>query len=482
MDALADIWPQLTWITVLVVSVLASGHAVLYKRDSRAAIGWVGLIWVAPLVGALLYVFLGINRIKRRAALLRGEMLHRAPGPVAQLVAPGSLEAALMPDRVHLSSLLQLVNTISTRPMVPGNRVTALIDGDAAYPAMLAAIEGARRTISLSTYIFDHDRAGALFRDALRGAVERGVEVRVLIDAVGARYSLPPMEKTLRRAGVPVARFLPTVLPWRLPYLNLRNHRKILIVDGAVGFTGGMNIREGHLLRLAPAHPVADLHFRLDGPIVAQLQEVFAEDWRFTTKEALEGDGWFPPLSPCGHAPARAISDGPDEDFDKLRVALLGAIACARRSIQILTPYFLPDSATITALSIAALRGVRVDVLLPLNNNLALVKWASMAQLWRVLESGVHVHLVGGPFDHSKLMIVDDAWVLIGSANWDARSLRLNFELNVEVYDEGLADELGALVRDKLGRAHELSLAEVDGRSLPVRLRDGVARLFTPYL
>lgn len=482
METLAEMWPELTWIGALVLSLIASGHAVLYKRDTRAAIGWVGLIWVAPFVGAILYVLLGINRIRRRAALLRSVLDRRPLGSVAELVVPGSFEAALMPDREHLASLLHLVNNISRRPLLAGNRVTPLLDGDAAYPAMLAAIEGAQRTVSLSTYIFDHDRAGRLFRDALRGAVERGVEVRVLIDAVGARYSLPPMEKSLRRAGVRVARFLPTVLPWRLPYVNLRNHRKILVVDGTIGFTGGLNIREGHMLRLSPAHPVVDLHFRLDGPIVGQLQEAFAEDWRFTTRELLEGDDWFPELRPSGNVLARAISDGPDEDFDKLRVTLLGAVACAQRSIQIVTPYFLPDSALITAVGIAALRGVRVDVLLPLNNNLTLVKWASTAQLWRFLESGVHVHMVGGPFDHTKLMLVDDAWVLIGSANWDARSLRLNFELDVECYDEGLADELGALVRDKLGRSHELSLEEVDRRSLPVRLRDGIARLFSPYL
>ena len=482
METLADIGPYVTWIGALLLSLGASGHAVLYKRDTRAAIGWVGLIWVAPFIGAILYVLLGINRIKRKAAAIRADAGLTNRVGEAQLLPPDALAATLVRDRTALGSLLGLVNHIVRRRVLAGNRITPLLDGDAAYPAMLAAIDAARASVALSTYIFDYDRAGRMFRDALARAVDRGVEVRVLVDAVGARYSLPPIDKPLRRAGVRVARFMPTAVPWRLPYMNLRNHRKILVVDGTVGFTGGMNIREGHLLRLQPAHPVRDLHFRLDGPVVGQLMEVFAEDWRFTTREALEGDAWFPRLASAGPVLARAIADGPDEDFDKLRVTLLGAAACARRSIQIMTPYFLPDSATITALCIAALRGVRVDVLLPRNNNLALVKWASMAQLWRFLESGVHVHIVDGPFDHTKLMLVDDAWVLIGSANWDPRSLRLNFELDIECYDEGLADELGALVRERAGYAHELTLAEVDSRSLPSRLRDGVARLFTPYL
>ena len=184
-----------------------------------------------------------------------------------------------------------------------------------------------------------------------------------------------------------------------------------------------MNIREGCLLSLNPSHPVQDLHFRVEGPVVAHLQEALTEDWAFCTGEELHGERWFPPLGPAGSVIARGIVDGPDEDFEKLRLSLLGAVACARCSLLIVTPYFLPDSALITALNVAALRGVEVDIILPQKGNLPVVQWASTAQLWQNVQRGCRVFLSPPPFDHSKLMVVDGAWTLIGSANWDARHL-----------------------------------------------------------
>jgi cardiolipin synthase len=179
---------------------------------------------------------------------------------------------------------------------------------------------------------------------------------------------------------------------------------------------------------------------------------------------------------------ARGIPDGPDADFEKLRLTLLGAIACARSSILVVTPYFLPDASLLTALSVAAMRGVEVDIVLPGKNNLSLVQWASTALLWQVLEHGCRVWLSPPPFDHTKLMLVDGLWTLLGSANWDPRSLRLNFEFNVECYDRQLATALAVGVRANMARSRPASQFDVDGRSLPVRLRDGVARLFSPYL
>ena len=183
-----------------------------------------------------------------------------------------------------------------------------------------------------------------------------------------------------------------------------------------------------------------------------------------------------------GDVIARAITDGPDADFEKARWTLLAALAEAQTSVQILTPYFLPDSALVTALNLAALRGVRVDIILPAKNNLPFVHWASRAMWWQVLERGCHIWLTPPPFDHSKLMIVDGHWVLFGSANWDARSLRLNFELNVECYGRDFAQEMEKVIAKKLHAAREVTLAEVDGRSLPVKLRDATARLFSPFL
>jgi cardiolipin synthase len=212
------------------------------------------------------------------------------------------------------------------------------------------------------------------------------------------------------------------------------------------------------------------------------LQEAFANDWAFTTGEVLACVNWFPDLKECGNEFARAVPDGPDHDFEKLRWTLLAALAEAQTSIQILTPYFLPDAAMVSALNLASLRDVRVDIILPAKNNLPFVQWASRAMWWQVLERGCRIWLTPPPFDHSKLVIVDSHWVTLGSANWDARSLRLNFELNVECYGRDFACEMEKLIQKKMSGAHEVTLSEVDARSLPATLRDSIARLFSPYL
>ncbi|MGH7975835.1 MAG: phospholipase D-like domain-containing protein, partial [Limisphaerales bacterium] len=270
--------------------------------------------------------------------------------------------------------------------------------------------------------------------------------------------------------------------PWRVATINLRNHRKSLIVDGQIAFTGGINIRHGNVLAENPKNPVQDLHFRVTGPVVTRLQESFVSDWAFTTGEILDGELWFPDLRESGNVVARVVSDGPDGDFENARWTFLAALAEAQNSVQILTPYFLPDNALVTALNLASLRGVRVDIILPAKNNLPFVQWASRAMWWQMLERGCRIWLTPPPFDHSKLMIVDGHWVLLGSANWDARSLRLNFELNVECYGREFAQEMEKIIEKKISTAREVTLAEVDGRSLPAKLRDAIARLFSPYL
>lgn len=481
-DVFGDFWPHLVAGFVLAVQLLAAIHAVLYKRDSRATIGWVGVIWLAPLVGALLYALLGVNRIQRRAKMLRGDANYYPLPPSPHAVTRELFEAKLGEQACNFVPFVKLVGELAEHPLVYGNRVTPLVNGDEAYPAMIEAIDAARRSISLCTYIFDNDRAGLMFAEALSRAARRGVEVRVLIDSVGSRYTIPSIVGRLRRMGICTERFMTTLVPRWFAYSNLRSHRKIMVVDGRVGFTGGLNIREGAMLSLNPKAPLYDTHFRFEGPVVAHLQKVFIEDWTFTTEEVLQGDLWFPPLDPVGDVLARGIPNGPDEDLGEMRTALIGALTAAQRRVAIMTPYFLPDDALAEALNVAALRGVEVDIILPEANNLALVKWASTAMLFLVLERGCRVWLSAPPFDHTKLMIVDDVWTLLGSANWDPRSLRLNFEFNVECYDRALAAEAGRIVERRLAAARPVTLDELDSRWFLIKLRDGVARLFSPYL
>ena len=477
LDHLARFWPHLAAGFDFVAAVLASTHALIHKRDSRAATLWLGLIWFLPALGALLYLALGVNRIRRRAITLAVHKTISRP-------VPENLGEPEHDGAEHLQQIARVVSRVTTQPLTTGNQIEPLVNGDAAFPAMLAAIESAQKSVSLVTYIFDNDESGGKFVAALERAGQRGVAVRVLIDSAGTRYSWPPITFKLRRAKIPFAKFLPSSLltPWRVATINLRNHRKSLIVDGTLAFTGGMNIRHGNMLNEHPKSPVQDLHFRVAGPVVTELQEAFANDWAFSTDEILDGEIWFPEPIPSGEIIARAISDGPDADFENARWTLLAALAEAQTSVKIVTPYFLPDHALISALNLASLRGVRVDIILPAKNNLPPVHWASRSLWWQVLERGCHVWLTPPPFDHSKLMAVDGHWVLLGSANWDARSLRLNFELNVECYSRAFAQAMEQLIAKKLSDAHEVTMAEVDSRTIPGKLRDAIARLFSPYL
>ena len=479
---LTENWLIFTAVIDLAIALVTSSHVVLKKRDTRAAIAWVGLIWLTPLIGSLLYWWLGINRIQRRARQRRSEPRCVQLPQTGQPCPNDIIRATLEPHSIHLRSLVTLLDRITEQPLLAGNQIVPLVDGDESFPAMLAAIDSASKSISLTTYIFDHDAVGKLFLDALQRAVQRNVEVRVLIDDMGARYSWPTMVHALREAGIRCATFMPPLIPWKFQYTNLRSHRKGLVIDGQSGFTGGINIRIGHWLQKNPEHPVRDLHFRVNGPVVSQIQSVFAEDWLYCTGEILQDERWFPQISPAGTVLARGISDGPDEHFESFRHALLGAIASAETSIRVLTPYFLPDAALITALNVAALRGIAVDIVLPGENNILLVQWATTALLWQVVERGCRIWVSPPPFDHAKAVVVDDVVTFIGSSNWDPRSLRLNFEFNLECYSRELAAQIAGIIDERIQHARLLTLAELDGRSLAIRLRDGIARLASPYL
>jgi cardiolipin synthase len=466
----------------LLMAGLTSSHAVMYKRDARSALLWVAFIWFLPIAGSLLYGVLGVNRVRRRALILRGDMEQFTSCPAVTPGDPENLQSAFGEEldqwRPHFHALRQ----ITSRPLLPGNSMDVLVNGEEAYPAMVHAIDQAQETVGFASYIFDHCPAGIEFVEAFRRAKNRGVEVRVLVDSTGSLYSWPTIFKALHEAAIPCAKFLSFSAIKRPLTLNLHNHRKLLVVDGRIGFTGGMNIRQGHMTKSAEKNQVQDLQFKFTGPVVAHMQEAFVNDWYFSSDERLSEDLWFPSLGQTGEVYARGITDGPDEDLDKLLWTLLSACHTARKSIHIMTPYFLPDASLISALCLAAMRGVEVHILLPAKNNLPFVQWATHAMLWQVLVKGCRVWESPPPFEHGKLMLVDGHWALVGSSNWDARSLRLNFEFNVECYHPGTVRHLERILDSKIAQSKEVTLEDMDARSVPVRIRDGVMRLATPYL
>lgn len=472
-------WGVLT-IVAGALALASAGHALLYKRDPRSALGWIGICLTLPFMGPFFYWSMGVNRINRKARQWLESGRRLAGWDNFQSLQKQTAANSLPPAGEHLGELRSLSDRVVTAQLVGGNVLMPLENGEGAYPAMLEAIESACHSVHLSTYIFDGDRAGGLFVDALKRAAARGVEVRVLVDSLGEKYSHPTARRLLKGSPVKVGRFLPLRYGG---YVNLRNHRKILVVDGRQAFTGGMNIGYRHMVARTGKPPVVvDMHFRVEGSVVADLQKVFLEDWYFVTGELLDDRRLFPPLPPAGAALARVISDGPDKEFRKLHWIVIGALACARHRVQIMTPYFIPDRSLISALATTAMRGVEVSLVLPALNNLPFVHWATRAYLWEILQQGVRVYYQPPPFVHTKLFLVDDVWSLIGSANLDPRSLRLNFELDLEVYDGEFAAVLGKHFSEVLAVSREVTLEEVDSRPLPEKLRDSAAKLFSPYL
>jgi cardiolipin synthase len=467
--------------------VVSACHALLNKRDPRAQVGWVVLCITLPMLGALGYWFFGVNRIRTRALKWKRRGRFRDLAAVRrgdeEEAGPLSL-AALHPAQVDsLGQLLRMSQRVTRRPLISGNSVEPLFGGEQAYPAMIEAIDAANTHVHLASYIFEADKAGMAFVEALGRAAERGVDVRVLVDAIGEKYGRPRVGRVLRRdhPKVKVAMFLPLALSLKAVRANLRNHRKILVCDGAVGFTGGMNIGLHHVVSDPDNRtPTADVHFRVKGPVVHALNETFIEDWFFETGQ----DDWqmVETIEPAGRALCRAVKDGPNEDFERLQWILVGALTSARQSVRIMTPYFIPTRELLAAITSAVLHGVKVEIILPVRSNLPFVDWACRALLWEVLSYGAHVYWQPAPFNHAKLLVVDDFYVNLGSANLDPRSLRLNFELNLEVYDPDLAADLRGHFEAVRSRSLPVDIDGLDGRSFPVKLRDATAKLFSPYL
>jgi cardiolipin synthase len=478
---LSEYWPHVLFMVSGVAGTAAAVHAAMTKRDVRAAVAWVGVAMFSPIFGAALYLVAGINRVrKQRITQPRAGTIYAED--VIERVLVLDVSAA---SGAQFSTLKVLGDRVSHFKVLNFNEIQTLRGGDETYPAMLAAIRRATQSIALQSYIFDHDVLGAEFAQALIEAQARGVQVRVLIDAVGSKYSRPPIINMLLKGGVKAALFMRPLFGLRLAYANLRSHRKLLVIDGVHGFTGGMNIRAGFLTAVAKADVTQDTHFELKGPIVLQLVISFAHDWQFTTQEKLKGPEWFaPPLSQhTEHGiPMRCVASGPDSTLGSTHNMLLGALSVAQHHVRIQSPYFLPDLVLIAALSTCARRGIIVDIVVPGANNLKLVNAAMMAQLDQLILTGCRVWQAQGNFDHSKLCTVDGGWSYVGSSNIDPRSLRLNFELDLEVYDRGFAAGLETQIDTVIAQAERITIRTLRRQPFLLRLRNKVAWLASPYL
>ncbi|MDG1663861.1 MAG: cardiolipin synthase [Pseudomonadales bacterium] len=457
-------------------TVAAVYHILLFKRDAQSALGWIMVCVFVPYVGAVVYFLFGINRVGVRARKLDRSLFSVA-------IESGSREErfAVVNSWNDDEGLRYIGQRISGHLLTSANKVVPFYSGSEAYSAMLESIENARHSVFLATYIFKNDTAGIAFINALERAAKRGLDVKVLLDGIGEYYSFQKVSVLLKARGVSVARFLPPRLFPPGLLVNLRNHRKLLIVDNNLAYAGGMNIGDNHTELASKRRSVTDMHFSFDGAIVDDLVQLFYYDWNFTT-----GDSCAPMqrnvVTSQGDMSCRLIPDGPSEELDALALTIQTVISAAAHSVYVMTPYFLPSRELIAALESAALRGVSVTVVLPQKNNMPIVHWANRNILFELLQAGVRVFYQPAPFCHSKLLCIDESYALIGSANLDPRSLRLNFELGVEIFSESFNRDLRNHFSRVVANSQELQLSALASRGVATRLRDSIAALFAPYL
>lgn len=493
-------------IILHIISLCAAANALLTKRDPRSALGWTAVLVFLPVIGLLLYLAFGIGRAHSRAEKIM-RRLARVTERYHSVHGAEPETPPLATDQERKMNRLGLA--VAGEHLRPGNSVEPIHNGDNAYPAMIEAIYQARDHVYLSSYIFNYGHAATAFITALEHAHKRGVDVRVLVDGIGALYSWRKPWRILAERGVPSLRFRPPSLFPPDFGINLRSHRKCLICD-EIGFTGGMNIADGDIQNMdafdqkileiqekmgvsaPPAEDpgwkrrarrlpaIQDVQFKCQGGVVQQLRKAFLLNWSFCS-----GDLSFPPpffIESHGNCLCRVIMDGPGNDADALNDLMSGVIELAKSSVTIMMPYFLPTPELTGALRGAGQRGVDTRVILPSDNNLPFMSWACERILPGLLKAGVRVWRQKPPFAHTKLLCVDGFYSLIGSANMDARSLLLNFELDTEIYDTELTQKLLSFMGERIATGREVTEEELKKQSLAARLRNSACWIFSPYL
>ncbi len=434
-----------------------------------------------PFVGAALYYLIGHRRVTRsRFKRLRARLGLRAAREKLRDAAGRSGRPSLDQRAIQL---MALATAVSDSPPSNAASVDLLLDGDATFASIEAAVRAARHHVHLEYYIFEPDQAGTRLRDLLIERARAGIEVRLLCDGVGSHHLGRRFLAPLIAAGARFAWFSPTTLARLRPRLfNFRTHRKIVVVDGTVGFTGGVNVTDDESFAARGAQAYRDTHVRIEGAAVRWLQLVFLEDWSYATGQAPTAAPYFPEVPDDGAHPVQILASGPDEPWQAIHKLYFSAIASARERVLVATPYFVPDEAILTALITAALRGVDVRVLVPRRSDSRTATAAGRSFFDDLLAGGVRVYEYPGRMMHAKTLVVDDAFAAVGSANMDTRSFRLNYEVTAVSYDAGGAEALALAFADDLAKAHEVDRGELANDTLGRRLVQAGSRLFAPLL
>jgi cardiolipin synthase A/B len=466
-------WPQLTILAVVWGLVMAV-HIVLQRRPAASTISWLMVLAFLPILGFLIYRLLGPLRLERKK-------LRRAAGRQVVRDSMGALIelGSQSPEDVQLALVPIAVGEAA--PM-RAHELDLYYDGDSTYAAMAEAIAAARHHIHMEYYIWEPDQIGTRIRDLLIERARAGVQVRMIIDGMGCNHLRRKWLRPLRDAGVEVAWFNPVSLKsLRRRRADFRTHRKILVVDGTVGFTGGMNIVDSHSAALCQTY-WRDTHLRIKGAAVWAMQRVFVEDWYFAAEKMPPVEDMVPPDDPSARHIVQILSSGPDTTAFAIHKAFFTAINEARERVWITTPYFVPDEPILAALSAAAHRGIDVRVLVPLRGDSKLVDLAARSYFPELVAAGVVIYEYQPRFIHAKTLIADDDVTIVGTANLDNRSFRLNFEIAAVIYGEDAAASMAQQFMHDLDDSRQVVASDLVGLSFRRRFGQAGARLFSPLL
>lgn len=476
----------MTWFPTLLVViayllslVLIRWVLLLKKQNPTSSVAWIMAIIGLPYLGGLLFLVFGVNRVQRRRARLRRA---RRGGDGA---LPLLTRFQVMPGEslnVQQQTLMRLASRSVEQVPTYGNRVEVLADTNRTLALLEEAIRDARETIHLEYYIWQPDRTGTRLRNLLIEKAKQGVKIRFLYDKIGSLWLSRKFLQPMIDAGINVAAFIPGATLRERWSFNLRNHRKVVVVDGRVGFTGGMNIGDEYIGRDPSMGYWRDTHLRIEGPVVLELQGLFLESWRFTTGENLVDPRLFPEPEADGPVIAQLIPGEPTAELSTLYNLNFAGINEARERVCLATSYFVPFAGLQTALETAALRGVKVRLLVAGPPTYFWTLWAGRSFYAELMSAGVEIHEYTRGLMHAKTLTIDGCWSLVGTPNFDARSLALNFEVAVAMYDPKIAAQLEAQFERDLEHARKIDLNEWMQRSTWRVLGENACRLFAPVL
>jgi cardiolipin synthase len=454
-----------------------SAHILLHKEDVKSAIGWIALVFLSPFLGTILYIFLGINRVKRKGSRLRKKI------SLSEKYSYEIINNIFEKLPINYKQFITFGHNVYPQAFTFENSIVPLQNGIEAYPEMIKAIRNATKEVLVSSYIFDYDTETVKFLDAFKAATKNGASVKVLVDGIGTlKFFHRSIEKRLSEIkGVECGIFLPPYIPISMPFVNLRNHRKMIIVDGKTAFFGGMNLSKKNIMVHNLKDGVLDITFEVKGSVIEQMAEIFDDDWEFATGIKLQSFAKTVVHHKEGILPARIITDGPDNKHEIIKLIVAGAINAATKKILIITPYFLPENDILTAIEMAAMKDVDIEIIIPEQSDYKILNYAVEPNFLRLIESGVKIYRTPCPFDHSKIFVVDNEWVFVGSANWDERSFKLNFESNMEIFSKSLAKKLTDIAEEKKKNAKLTTAYECKKLPFLKRIRNNAYRLLTPY-